>query len=237
MNGRFDTYKLYTNTAQSIYTPSTDRWGTVTVNLVNRTDRTANIHIAVTTAESTITAVDYVEYNRTIPANETFEKGNLVLAPGTYVTVISDISGVYAQSWGYELGDEILPISALAIAPDLVAPTISNISPIEINAGSEASYQLQADEIVTWSLVSGTLPVEVSLSSTTGILSWEGTFAASATDYTFRATDEWGNTTDAILNIEWTAPALGVGGAETVAGGAKTHTFTSIGTSTFVVSQ
>jgi hypothetical protein len=182
----------------------------------------------------------------------TFESGATVL-PAKNITLVSATELLVTRPDG--LIEDLAPYTLRAVNTGVTQPTGTNLniladsvtagadptwvttSPLNLAPPNEAFSQtleaIDADgTVVNYEVVSGTLTTGLSLDAATGVLS--GTSTATTGDvfnFTVRATDDGGNTTDKAL--EQTV-ALAQGGAISTGGGYQYHAFTS-GTSAFKI--
>lgn len=145
-----------------------------------------------------------VEYNP-----YTLELVNVGIASPTSTNVHKAINGVSA-------GASPVWVTSSTLTPYYRSEAYSNqLSATDADAGSTISY----------SLVSGSLPTSMTL-STSGLISGTNTSNATSASFTVRATDTGGNYLDRAFTMEG---FIASGGTISISGSTYTHTFTSSG--------
>jgi hypothetical protein len=174
MSGHLGSREILGNVAQAIYVNDNTKASIVTVNILNRNSVDARVSIAVSSSQTTPANYEWVEYNTVVSPTATLERSAVMVSPGQYVVIKSDVSYISASCWGITSG------TTVAVAPITVqlgsVPVWSTTSPLpDIYGGTATSTQLVASDTdvgqaLSYSVTSGTLPTGLTLSET-GLLS------------------------------------------------------------------
>ena len=89
------------NTDTQLYAVPPNKTSSVTVCLTNRTSSTIKIRLALTGVTS-VANTDYIAFDCSIPANESYERSGLVLTAGQYIYTRANATGISAVVFGYE---------------------------------------------------------------------------------------------------------------------------------------
>lgn len=89
------------NTDTQLYAVPSAKTASVTVCMTNRTGATVKVRLALTSVTS-VANTDYVAFDVSIPANETYERSGLVVTTGQYIYARANATGISAVVFGYE---------------------------------------------------------------------------------------------------------------------------------------
>lgn len=170
MNGLLGSKLLVAGTYQSIYIGSTSEGGVVTLNLCNRGNTSALVRVAITATANTPLDTEWIEYDVTLLAKGVLERSGIVVGSNQYLTVMASTNYVTAQCWGVENGiDLTVPSIPVSYGPVWTsAATLTTITTLAVSVQLTATDTNTAS--LTYSLVNGSLPAGITISST-GLIS------------------------------------------------------------------
>lgn len=174
MTGRLGAWELYANVPQAVYACDKTTATTLNLNICNRTNDSAFISVAVSTSATDPANAEWIEFGVELLAKGVLERTGIVVSPGQYLVLKSNVSRVNAVCWGVTMGN---PFSVTPISQNLggtPAWTTGATLP-DVGANESQSIQLVAtnpnSQTLSYSITSGSLPTGLSLSSTTGLIS------------------------------------------------------------------
>jgi len=86
-----------------VYQPASGSRATVTVNICNTTTQPAYIRMAMCVSGTvTPSSSDFIEFNRLIPAGDSYERTGLAPSNQDIIYVYSNVSSVSVVVWGYK---------------------------------------------------------------------------------------------------------------------------------------
>lgn len=133
--GILGTWNLVSGVNQAVYVNNYSDIATVTVSVCNRNYTDGEVSIAVGTSATSPTNADWIEYEAVLSGKSVLERSGIVVTPGHYVVVKSNLSNTNAVVWGAEIGAiSLTPVSLTTNTsgdgPEFIGPTT-----IEIFAG------------------------------------------------------------------------------------------------------
>jgi hypothetical protein len=133
--GILGTWNLVSGINQAVYVNNYSDIATVTVSVCNRNYTDGEVSIAVGTSATSPTNADWIEYEAVLSGKSVLERSGIVVTPGHYVVVKSNLSNTNAVVWGAEIGTiSLTPVSLTTNTsgegPEFVGPTT-----IEVFAG------------------------------------------------------------------------------------------------------
>jgi hypothetical protein len=133
--GILGTWNLVSGINQAVYVNNYSDIATVTVSVCNRNYTDGEVSIAVGTSATSPTNADWIEYEAVLSGKSVLERSGIVVTPGHYVVVKSNLSNTNAVVWGAEIGAiSLTPVSLTTNTsgdgPEFIGPTT-----IEIFAG------------------------------------------------------------------------------------------------------
>jgi hypothetical protein len=99
-SGLFGKAALAANTASDLYTVPAGKVATANLSVCNRTSAAVTVRVSIHSAA--VANADYIEYDKSIPANGVLERTSLVMAAGETLTVIASADGVSVRAHGFE---------------------------------------------------------------------------------------------------------------------------------------
>jgi len=174
MSGHLGSRIIVANIAQAIYVNDRTQASIVTVNILNRNDSDAMVSIAISDSQTVPANTDWVEFNTVIGPTATLERSALMVGPGKYVVIKSDVGSISASCWGVTAG-ALTSVTPVEVQPG-ATPAWETSSPLpDIFGGYNDFVQLSAidsdvGQDLTYSVTAGTLPTGLTLSET-GLLS------------------------------------------------------------------
>lgn len=199
MNGRLGAWELYSNVSQAVYACDKTVATTLNLNICNRNNGSAFVSVALSTSATAPANAEWIEYDIELLGKGVLERTGIVVSPGQYLVVKSNINRVNAVCWGITMGTEFS-----------VAPVVQNLGDTpswvtaatlpDVGANESQAIQLVAtnpnNQTLSYAVTSGSLPTGLSLSSTTGLISGTptlGTYSpggSEPTSFTATAFDE-----------------------------------------------
>ena len=170
MNGLLGSRELYKEITQSVYVCNNEGGSIITLNICNRGTTTCYVSVAVSDTLNSPTSSEWIEYQTEILPKGTLERTAIAIDLNKHLIVKSSNDKVNATCWGVTVGDE----------DNTVNPISSNTTSVWISdttlytyAGSSTSLPLLSSNTLglTYTVTSGTLPVGLSLDSSTAIIS------------------------------------------------------------------
>jgi hypothetical protein len=169
-NGKLGSWNLLAGVNQAIYVCNQDQATALTISVVNRSAQPAKIRVAISDSQVGPALSEYIEFDMELLPKGVLERNGLLVGPGQYVVVKSDVAPVNAVCWGIEVGEKIGSITLGAntgTAPTWVTPAGSlgtlttgtnGVSDfVSLVATDPYSAQLQ------YTLTSGSLPAGMQL--------------------------------------------------------------------------
>ena len=174
-NGILGAQNLQAGIVQAIYTCNNDQATVLTLNIVNRSGVPTRIRVAISTSSTAPANTEWIEYDTGILPKGVLERTGIIVSPGMYLLVVSDIAPVNAVCWGIEVGTAVYSnniVTNSGATPTWVtaAGSLGTIT----NAQTTNAVSLVATDpyapSVKFSLASGSLPSGTSLESNGTIL-------------------------------------------------------------------
>jgi len=201
MSGILGTHDLTGGVTQSIYQCDTDQFTTANISLCNRHNVDVTVTLAITDAESAFDDARYIEYETVLKPKGVLERSAVAVPTEKYITVLSSHNNVSAVAYGIRAGDDI-SVSAITDASDAIGPVwVSSLITLQYNEFSDEPLDVtdNGNSNINFSLQSGTLPTGLRLTTDGRIIGTSDT--PGTTSVTIRATDESGNFTDQVVEI------------------------------------
>ena len=172
MTGRLGAWEIYSGAPQAVYLCNRSVATTLTLNICNRNNGSAFVSVAISTSATAPSNAEWIEYNVELLGKGVLERTGIVVSPGQYLIVRSNIERVSAVCWGVEMGDVLVlpPIEQnLGTPPVWVTSSIPNVT-ARVSNYTQLEVTDPDNGTVTYSVTSGDLPTGISLSET-GVLS------------------------------------------------------------------
>ncbi len=210
MSGVLGSLNQLQDVYQAVYVNNKDKASAITINVLNKTNQTARITLAISVSGTNPSDAEFIEYDAELPPKGVLERMGILVNPGQYVVSKSSLRDVNIVVYGVENGgDGETPLSIVTNTG--INPTWITGSTATVEAGSVDEFRFEADpgedlqSISSYTLQSGTLPDGVSLDSSgllVGTVSTAGYVSPDpSTSATIRATDTGGAYTDRAFTI------------------------------------
>lgn len=122
MKGRLGAWELYSGINQAVYVNNYTDAAVVSVSVCNRNHVPTLISIANSTSDTSPANAEWIEYDVEVLGKGVLERTGIIISPGHYLVVQSNISNVNAVVWGTQLGT-LIPIPVVLAQNTGVAPS------------------------------------------------------------------------------------------------------------------
>jgi hypothetical protein len=167
MSGILGNWELLGGIPQAVCLANKTDSSVVNVNVCNRTNEVARISMAVSNSATSPSNAEWIEFESQLIGKGSLERTGIVLNPGQYLIVKSNLSNVNAIAWGITNG-ETVALPAITQnqggAPTWITPTTT------IETGSWGTITFEAEAARSYSLVSGSFPTGALLEPDSGRL-------------------------------------------------------------------
>lgn len=102
---------LYRGVNQSVFVNNTNAGAVISVSICNMNPYSTQISIAISTDAINPGTADWIDSETTVNGYQTYERGKLVISPGSYIVVRSTQDNVNAKCYGTSYGDDIGSVS------------------------------------------------------------------------------------------------------------------------------
>jgi hypothetical protein len=207
-------YRLQYQVPQALVKNTTSLAGVYTINFCNPGPASAQIRIAVSSSQTGagINAGEWIEWNTTLTANNSYERTGILVNSGDYLIAYSSSTTVVAQAWGFaqepvSLADDIvLQTGTQAVAYSVPQTAQANVTAISFTpltpSGGTPPYTYSSSPVQH--------PFGVSLNGSTGLVSGTPTTVFGQTIITYSVRDSTGQfaATTSTVTINVTAGAV-----------------------------
>jgi hypothetical protein len=140
MNGLLGSWNLYAGIPQAVYVNNNTDAAIINLNICNRNHVSILVSVSISVSATSPINSEYIEYEASILVKGVLERTGIVIGPGQYLVVESDITNVSTSCWGVETGESVVSPTVLtqntgvapawgtsATLPDLTSGTTSII--------------------------------------------------------------------------------------------------------------
>ena len=113
MNGLLGSWNLYAGIPQAVYVNNNTDAAIINLNICNRNHIGILVSVAISISATSPTNAEYIEYEASVLGKGVLERSGIVLGPGQYLVVESDITNVSASCWGVETGENVVSPTVL----------------------------------------------------------------------------------------------------------------------------